>query len=100
MASHYEVPIVLNKNVNDMLTDFTLNVRKISSMTPFDRYIHKGVSFQRLTDRNEPNDTDVITLSPTTLYDRMGEIADFCIAEVHMSITKNQSHINKIYCVL
>ena len=95
MAGHYSIPQNLNLDVIDQLSDF-INNNPIESLKPFAKYRYNNLVFQRLTDRNEEEDTDVVSAYPTTLYDHEGVIADFCIAEIHL----NKKIINKIYCVL
>lgn len=95
MAGHYSIPQNLNQGVIEELLDF-INDNSIESLKPFAKYRRNNLIFQRLTDRNEEEDTDVVSVYPTTLYDHEGMIADFCIAEIHL----NKKIINKIYCVL
>ena len=95
MAGHYPISTNLNTEVKTLLNSY-LAEHPIDEMIPFKRYYEGERSFQRLTDRNENGDTDVIAISLTTLYDYEGEIADFCIAEIHLT----NNSINQIYCVL
>lgn len=102
MAGHYQISLELNNHIVDMLFDFTEKVEKIGRMIPFQRYYHNDKQFMRLTDRYEPCDTDVITISPTTLFDSEGEIDTICVTEIHINnyIQEKNNRINKIYCVL
>lgn len=95
MAGHYSIRPSLNSQVINLLNSY-IEKNPVADMIPFKRYFEGDISYQRLTDRNERGDTDVIAISPTTLYDEDGEIADFCIAEIHL----NNNSINLIYCVL
>lgn len=96
MAGHLEVNKIVQYDLYKKLWAF-LDKQSINGMKPFDRYKNEDVTFQRLTDRNEEEDTHVISVYPHTFKFEGEEDCEFAIAEIHLSADLT---VNKVYMVM
>jgi len=96
MAGHLEVNKMVQFDLYGKLWPF-LDEQSITKMIPFSRYVSGGLTFQRLTDRNEEGDAHVLTICPWTFKFDDGEVCEGAIAEIHLSADLT---VNKVYMVM
>lgn len=96
MAGHLEVDKIFQQDLYGKLWKF-LEDKLIDKMIPFARYREEGLTFQRLTDRDEEGDTYVLSIYPHTFKFDDGEVCENAYAEIHLS---SELTVNKVYMVM